>query len=102
MDFFINTSLNHISIRSRLVSQPNNKLVSNGEQSINATDLSPITFGVILLPKLCSKTSTNSQINPITSDENKNSKVCTNKILLDSGACASIVQRRVVRTSQNS
>ena len=43
LDFFINTSLNHIAIRSCLVSQPKNKLISNGEQSINATDLSPIT-----------------------------------------------------------
>ena len=44
-------------------------------------DLSPITFGVILSPKLRGKISTNSQINPATSDENKNSKVCTIKIL---------------------
>ena len=38
LDFFINTSLNHMSIRSRLVSQPNNKLIF-------------FTFGVILPPK---------------------------------------------------
>ena len=29
LDLFINTSLNHMSIRSRLVSQPNKKLKSN-------------------------------------------------------------------------
>ena len=31
LDLFINTSLNHMSVRSRLVSQPNNKLISNSE-----------------------------------------------------------------------
>ena len=59
-------------------------------------DLSPITFGVILSPKLRGKNSTNSQINPGTTDENKNSKVRTIKILLDSGACASIVCKDVL------
>ena len=39
---FINASLNHISIRSRLVSQPNKKLNSNSEQLFNATHISPI------------------------------------------------------------
>ena len=52
LDLFVDTSLNHTSIRSRLVSQSNNKLISNSEQSLSVTDLSPITFGVILLPKL--------------------------------------------------
>ena len=33
-DLFIKTSLNHMSIRSRLVSQPNKKLFSNSEKSI--------------------------------------------------------------------
>ena len=94
LDLFINTSSNHISIRSHLVSQPNNnELIANSEQSINAMDLLPITFGVILPPKLCGKISTISQNNPVTSDENKNSKVCTFKILLDSGASASIVRK---------
>ena len=88
---FINTSLNHMSIRSCLVSQPYKKLNSNSEKSINATDLLPITFGVILPPKLLCKISTNSQIIPIASDENKNSKICAIKILLDSGAIASIL-----------
>ena len=38
------TSLNHMSIKSRLVSQPNKKLKLNNEQLNNSTDLSPITF----------------------------------------------------------
>ena len=85
-----------MSIRSRLVSQPKNKLNSNNEQSFDAKDLSTITFGVILPPNLRSKISTNSQINPVNSDENRNSKVCTIKILLDSGASASIVRKDVL------
>ena len=60
------------SIRSCLVSQPNIKLNSKSEQLFNSTDLSPITFGVILPPKLRGKISTNSQIIPVNSDENKN------------------------------
>ena len=47
LDLFINISLNHMSIRSRLVSQPNKKLKLNSEQLFNSMDLSPITFGVI-------------------------------------------------------
>ena len=70
-DLFINTSLNHMSFRSRLVSQPNKKLKLNNEQLFNATDLSPITFGVILPPQQRGKISTNSQIIPANSDENK-------------------------------
>ena len=80
MDLFVNTSFNHMSIRSCLVSQPNNKIFANSEQSINATDLSPITFGVILPPKVQGKISTISQINSGTSDENQKYKVCTIKI----------------------
>ena len=59
-------------------------------------DLSPITFGVILPPKLCGNISTISQTNPATSDENKNSKVRAIKILLDSGTSASIVRKEVL------
>ena len=44
-----------MSIRSRLLSQHRSKLNSNSEQLFNATDLSPITFGVILPPNLCGK-----------------------------------------------
>ena len=75
-----------MSIRSRLVSQTRNKFISNSDQLFNAKDLSPITFGVILPQNPRGKNSTNSQINPATSDDNRNSKVCTIKILLDSGA----------------
>ena len=56
-------------------------------------ELSHITFGVILTPKIRGKISTNSQINPVNSDENKNSKASTIKILLDSGANASVVHK---------
>ena len=80
LDLFINTSLNHMSIRSRLVTQPNKKLKLNIDQSFTSTDLSPITFGVILPSKLRGKISTNSQINPIALDENKYSNVRTIKI----------------------
>ena len=96
LDLIINTSLNHMSIRSRLVSQSKNKLISNNEQLFNSTDLSPITFGVILSPNPRGKKSTNSQINLVTSDENKNSKVRTIIILLDSGASTSIVRKDVL------
>ena len=48
LDLFINTSLNRISIRSRLVNQPKNKLISYSEQLFDATNLLPITLGVIL------------------------------------------------------
>ena len=60
MDLFINTSLNHMSIRFHLVNQPKNKLILNSEQPFNAKDLSPITFGVILPRKLRGKISTHS------------------------------------------
>ena len=63
---FINTSLSHKSIRSRLVSQSKNKLFSNSEQRFDATDLKAITFGVILPPNPRGKNSTQSQINPVT------------------------------------
>ena len=91
-----NTILNRKSIRSRLVSQPNKKLNLNSEQVFHATDLSTITFSVILPPKLYSKISTNSQINPVDLDENNNSKVHTIKILLDCDASASIICKDVL------
>ena len=87
MELFIDTSLNHISIRSCLTSQPNKNLNSKCEQLFNAKDLSPIAFGI------CGKNSTNSQFYPVNLDENKNSKVRSIKILLDSGAGASIVRK---------
>ena len=51
LDLFINTTLNHMSIRSCLVSP----------QLFNANILSHITFGVILHLNLHGKISTNSQ-----------------------------------------
>ena len=77
-------------IRSRLVSP-----FSNNEQLFNATDLLPITFGLILPSNPRGKNSTNFQISPVTSDENKYSNVRTIKILLDSGASASIVRKDI-------
>ena len=59
--------------------------------------ISPITFGVMLPPNPRGKNSTNSQNNSGTSDENTNSKVCTIKILLDSGASTSIVRKDVLQ-----
>ena len=96
LDLFINSSLNHMSIRSRVVSQPNNKLNSNSKQLFKAIDLSPITFVVILPPKLRGKISKYFLINPANLDENENSKVRTIKILLDSGASPSIVRKDVL------
>ena len=89
-DLYINTSLNHISIRSRLVRQPKNKLISNCEQLFNVTDILPITFGVILPLNPRGENSANSQIYPGTLDEKWNSKLRTITILLHSGGSASI------------
>ena len=80
LDLFINTSLNHVSITSRLVSQPNEKLKLNGEQVFNTTDVSPITFGVILPSKPRGKNSTNSHIIPVNSDEKKILKYVLSKL----------------------
>ena len=85
-----------MSIRSCLVSQPNIKIKLNTEQSINSMDLSPITFGVNLPPKLRGKISTISQINLVNLEENKYSIVRTIKIFLDSGACVSIVRKDIL------
>ena len=63
---------------------------------MNAIDVLPITFGVILPPNSGGKNSTNAQINPGTSDENINSKVHTIKILLDSSASVSIARKDVL------
>ena len=83
-------------IRSCLVSQPKNKLISNSEQLFNATDLLPIIFGANLPPNPRGKISRNSQINPTTLDENQNSKVHTIKILIDSGTSALIIHKDVL------
>ena len=42
----------NISIRSRLVSNPKNKSILNSEELFHAMELSPITFGVMVPPKL--------------------------------------------------
>ena len=77
-------------IRSRLVSQSNNKLNLSSEQLFNAMDLSPIIFSIILPTNPRCEISTNSQTNPVNLYVNRNSKVPTIKILLDSGTIASI------------
>ena len=89
MDLFINTSLNHISFISHVVSQSKNKLIPNSEQ-------------VILPINPLGKNSKKNQINPETLDENKNSKVCAIKILIDSGASALIVRKEILYEHQNS
>ena len=50
---------------------------------------------LILHPKLRGKISTNSQINPITLDENRKSQVRTIKILVENSAYASIIRKDV-------
>ena len=85
-----------MSLRSHLVSQLRNQFNSNSEQLFNAKYLPSITFGVILPLNPRGKNSINSQIHPGTLDENPNSRLCTFKILLDSGATASIVRKDVL------
>ena len=55
-----------------------------------------MTFAIIISPNPRGKNSTNSHINPGTTDENQNSKVSTIKISLDSGASASLVRKAVL------
>ena len=85
-----------MSIRSRLVSQPQNILISNSKQLFIAMGLLPITFGVFLPPNPRDKSFTNSQIYLGSSDESKNTKVHTIKILLHSNASASILRKDVL------
>ena len=80
-----------MSIRSHLVSQHNNKLISNNEQLFNTTHLLPITIGINISLTSRGKNSINSQINLRTTNTNKNSKVLTIKTSLGSGASASII-----------
>ena len=68
-----------MSIRSRLVGHPKNKLISNSEQLFIATDLFPITFSRYLSPHLHGENSTNSQIDTETADENKHQKYVLSK-----------------------
>ena len=58
LDLFIHDGLNHITIRSRLVRQLENELISINEQLCDATDLSPITFSKILSTNPSGKIST--------------------------------------------
>ena len=96
LDHFINTRLNHMSIRSYLVSQSKNKSISNSKQIFDAMHLLPIVFGVILHTNPRGKIQINSQINPATLDENKIVKRHTIKILLDSVASASTARKDVL------
>ena len=95
-DLFINTSLNHMPIRCRLVSQLENKLILNNEQLSSVTDLWPISFSVILSPNPRGKILINSRIDLGTTDENKNSKVRTIEILSNSVTRASIVCKDIL------
>ena len=63
LDLFLNIHFKNISFRFCLTSQPNNKLISNNEQILHATDLLPLTFSTISSPTPCGKNLTNSQIN---------------------------------------
>ena len=60
-----------MSIRSCLDNSFINDMNLNNKQLINATDLSPTTFGLILPPNPCGENSTSSQTNPGTIDEFK-------------------------------
>ena len=80
LDLFINTDLNHKSIRLRLVSRPKNKLISNSEQLFNTKSLLSIFFSVILSQSPSGNISTISQISPGNIDENINFNVHTIKI----------------------
>ena len=96
MDLLICTSLNQISIRSRLVSQPKTKSISNNEQIFNVMDLLPSTFLIIVTSDEFGENPINSQIQLGTMDEDRKSNVLTIKISLDSGASASTVRRNVL------
>ena len=80
---------------SCLKSQSKNNLIPNNEQLFYATNLLPITFGIILSSNQRNTKIKNSQNSPGTMDINKFQKVHTIKILLDSGDSASIVHKDV-------
>ena len=63
----------------------------------NATDLATIPFSFILSLNPHDQKLINPQINLGTIDENKNSKVNTTKIKLDSGASVSIARKDVLQ-----
>ena len=69
LDLFTKTNLRYISIIFHLVSQPNNKLISNSEQKSNYTDLLSVAFGIIYPPNSRGKNSTNFHMHLGTTDE---------------------------------
>ena len=75
-----------MSIRSCLISQLKNKLISNNEQVFNTTDSLSKTFRITLSLNTRGKNSANFQINLGITSENKSYKVYNIKILLNSGA----------------
>ena len=85
-----------MSIRYRLVSQSNRKSKLNSEQLFDSTDLSPVTFGAILSPKLRGKFQQILKLFRLIRMRIKNYKVRTINILLDIGASASIVHKDVL------
>ena len=80
-----------MSIRSHFVCQSNKILVLNNEQLFDVIYLSPLTFGMIVTTNIRGQDLTKSQINWGTTDENKNSKIFTIKILLDDSTSTSII-----------
>ena len=70
--------------------------MSNSKLLFNAIALSLIIIGIMLPLNLRSKNAKKSQMNSGTTGGNKNSKVHTVKILLDSGTSTSIVRKDVL------
>ena len=71
--------MNHVSIKSPLENEPNEKLNLNISTKLNSTVLLLVTFGLVLITKLHSKHSINSKISPGTSDKNF---ILANKVVL--------------------
>ena len=61
-DAFIDITLNNKSTRSHLVNYPNKKNIIKNKLRLIFTVLLPITFDIILIPKICSKNLINHQI----------------------------------------
>ena len=55
LDAFPIANFNYKSMRSHLMSDNNNNSKSKNDYEFKPTDLSPITFGLLLIPKLSSK-----------------------------------------------
>ena len=85
LDKYVNSNFNYESLRSRLTNHNNKKLSKNKIMNkINQTDLVPITFGVLITKERNSETVSTKQ----NSGRWRNTYV---KILMDSGASASII-----------